>query len=87
MPKSTDNEAHFRCVFCRMDTAGRFRKLPMCLICREQAYDFLWVSLVQALVVLVGGLSGFFFFVEEVLLFIVLVLVKHRITPPWERCP
>jgi hypothetical protein len=85
MPESTDNESRSRCVFCHMDTEIHYLKLPMCTICREQSYDFLWVSLVQALIVLAGGLSGFFFILEEILLFTVLVLVKHRIPPSWDR--
>jgi hypothetical protein len=30
-------------------------------------------------------LGGLVFLVEELLLFAVLVVVKHRLTPPWER--
>jgi hypothetical protein len=33
-----------RCVFCRMHTADRFLRLPMCPICRDQSYDVLLVS-------------------------------------------
>lgn len=72
-----------RCVFCRMHSGVRFLLLPMCGICRDQAYDFLWASGVQALLVAAGMLSGTTFLVEEVLLFTVLVVVKHRIQPPW----
>ena len=79
------DETTRRCTFCRMRTSHRFARLPMCAICRDQSYDFLWASLVQALVAVVGGLSASFFVIEEVLLFTVLVLVKHRIQPPWER--
>jgi hypothetical protein len=68
-----------------MSTPYRFVGLPMCPICRDQSYDFLWASLVQTIVVVAGGMSGFFFVVDEALLFTVLVLVKHRIRPPWER--
>jgi hypothetical protein len=74
-----------RCVFCRMRTDFSYLGLPLCGICRDQVYDFLWASGVQAMVALVGGLSGFFFVMEEVLLFVVLVLVRHRLKPPWER--
>jgi hypothetical protein len=55
----------------------------MCPICRDQSYDFLWASGVQALLVAFGLLSGLTFLLEEVLLFAVLVIVKHRIQPPW----
>lgn len=72
-----------RCIFCRMRSGIRFLGVPMCGICRDQAYDFLWASAVQALLVAFGLLSGLTFLLEEVLLFSVLVLVKHRIQPPW----
>jgi len=85
MSETGQTESSLRCLFCRMRTPHRFAGLPMCAICRDQSYDFLWASLVQALVAVVGGLSTFFFVIEEVLLFTVLVLVKHRIRPPWER--
>ena len=74
-----------KCVFCRMPTDLRFLKLPMCPICRDQSYDFLWASAVQGIVAVLGGLSAYYFVMEEVLLFTVLVLVKHRVAPPWER--
>jgi hypothetical protein len=44
----SDTKSPVRCVFCRMRTTHRFAKLPMCEICRDQSYDFLWASLVQA---------------------------------------
>ena len=72
-----------RCVFCRMPTPIRFLRLPMCGICRDQAYDFLWASGVQASLVVFGLISGVTFLLEEVLLFAVLVIVKHRVHPPW----
>lgn len=72
-----------RCLFCRMPSVIRFFLLPMCGICRDQAYDFLWASGVQGLLVVAGLLSGTTFLIEEVLLFTVLVVVKHRIQPPW----
>ena len=74
-----------KCPFCRMQADGRFLRLAVCYICRDQLYDFLWASGVQASVTLWFGLGGFVFLVEEILLFAVLVLVKHRVTPPWER--
>lgn len=72
-----------RCLFCRMRCRTRFLRVSMCAICRDQAYDFLWVSGVQGVLAAVGLLSGVLFVVEELLLFAVLVLVKHRIQPPW----
>lgn len=70
------------CVFCRMPTPIRFLRIPMCGICRDQAYDFLWASGVQASLVAFGLMSGLTFVAEEVLLFAVLVIVKHRVHPP-----
>ena len=83
MPTAPDSA--LQCLFCRMSTTIRFLRLPMCSICRDQFYDFLWASGVQAVVASAFRLGGLFFLVEEVLLFSVLVLVKHRIPPPWER--
>lgn len=74
-----------RCVFCRMATLHRFLRLAMCPICRDQSYDFLWVSGVQTLLYALGAMGGAFFLIDEVLLFVVLVLVRHRIPPPWQR--
>jgi hypothetical protein len=56
----------------------------MCPICRDQVYDFLWVSLVQTIVWLLGGIDGWFFVIDEILLFLVLVVVKHRVPVPWK---
>ncbi len=81
----TREEHTSRFVFCRMTTPHRFVGLAMCAICRDQSYDFLWASAVQAAVALAGVLGGVYFVAEEVLLFTVLVLVKHRLQPPWER--
>ncbi len=72
-----------RCPFCRMPSQIRFLHVPMCGICRDQSYDFLWASAVQASLVALGLISGLTFVLEEVLLFSVLVVVKHRIQPPW----
>lgn len=74
-----------RCPFCRMQTELRFARMSVCPICRDQLYDFCWASVVQAIVAFAFGLGGLFFVVEEVLLFVALVFVKHRIPPPWER--
>lgn len=81
----TASESHRRCVFCHMDTTLRYLKLDLCEICRDQVYDFLWVSAVQVLVTIVFSLGGLFFLMQEIMLFIVLVIVKHRIPPPWQR--
>lgn len=40
---------------------------------------------VQAGLVAAGLLGGVTFVAEEVLLFFVLVFVKHRLPPPWQR--
>lgn len=74
-----------RCWFCLMDTSLRWLRIPMCPICRDQVYDFLWVSAVQSVVWLVGGIDGWFFVIEECLLFFVLVIVKHRVPKPWKE--
>jgi len=68
-----------------MPTDLRLAGIPTCVICRDQLYDFMWVSVVQAIVVVLFSLGGLVFLVEEILLFAVLVFVKHRIPPPWER--
>ena len=78
------NETGSHCLFCRMDTSFRLLRIPLCTICRDQVYDFAWVTIVQLVVWLSGGIDGYTFVIEEVLLFIVLVIVKHRIPPPWE---
>jgi hypothetical protein len=70
-----------RCPFCRMRTQIRFLGLPLCAICKDQVQDFLWVSLVQSCLVVFGGMSRLFFVVDELLLFAVLVLAKHRLNP------
>jgi len=48
-------------------------------------YDFLWVSVVQTIIWLLGGIDGLFFVIDEILLFLVLVVVKHRLPAPWEQ--
>lgn len=67
-----------------MDTELQWLRLPLCSICRDQLYDFTWVSAVQVALFLFGGIDGLFFVIEEILLFAVLVLIKHRVKPPWE---
>ena len=81
----TVTESQHKCLFCRMNTTLQFLRLNLCEICRDQVYDFLWVSVVQALVVVVFQLGALFFIVEEILLFVVLVFVKHRFPPPWQH--
>ncbi len=39
---------------------------------------------VQTGVWLLGGISGWFFIIDEILLFVVLVFVKHRVPSPWQ---
>jgi len=81
---SPESDPSPRCLFCRMPTPHRWLGAPLCAICRDQSYDFLWASAVQAVIALIGGMSGWTFVLDEVLLFAVLVLVKHRIGTPWE---
>lgn len=75
----------WRCLFCRMPTDLRLFRIPVCTICRDQVQDFVWVSGIQGLLVAVGLLGGLQFAVEEVLLFGVLVLVKHRLPSIFDR--
>ncbi len=79
------DEMATRCVFCRMDSRDRFLGLLMCAICRDQSYDFLLVSGVQLLMAPIVGISIGQFLAQELLMFVVLIFVKHRITPPWLR--
>ncbi len=74
-----------RCLFCFMQTPVRWLGMPLCTICRDQLYDFMWVSVVQIFVWILGGIDGLFFVIDEILLFVVLVIVKHRIPLPWTR--
>ena len=74
-----------RCWFCCMQTSMRWLKIPVCPIGRDQLYDFVWVSAVQSVVWLLGGIDGWFFVIDEILLFVVLVLVKHRVPVPWQE--
>ena len=81
----TVTESRHKCLFCRMNTTLRYMRLNVCEICRDQLYDFLWVSGVQALVTVAFDLGGIVFLVQEILLFLVLIVVKHRLPPPWQR--
>ena len=75
----------WRCPFCRMQTGVRLARIPVCEICRDQLQDFVWVSALQGSLVAAGFISGLQFAVEEVLLFGVLVLVKHRMPRIFDR--
>ncbi len=81
------NTGKFRCWFCRMPSPHRWLGIPVCGICRDQLYDFFWVSVVQTVVWLLGGIDGLFFVIDECLLFFVLIFVKHWVPPPWESRP
>ncbi len=70
-----------------MPDPHRLLGIPVCGICRDQLYDFLWVSVVQTVIWLLGGIDGLFFVIDECLLFFVLIIVKHRVPAPWERRP
>ena len=74
-----------RCWFCFMQSSLRWLGIPICPICRDQLYDFMWVSVVQTIVWLLGGIDGWFFVIDEILLFLVLVVVNHRLSAPWEE--
>lgn len=75
----------WRCLFCRMRTGVSLFRMPLCHICRDQVQDFVWVSGIQGLLVAAGFISGLQFAVEEILLFSVLVLVKHRLPSIFDR--
>lgn len=75
----------WRCLFCRMRTGVRLFRIPLCHICRDQMQDFVWVSVIQGSLVAAGFISGLQFAVEEVLLFGILVLVKHRLPSIFDR--
>jgi hypothetical protein len=85
MPDEAAENRPWRCLFCRMHTGVRLFRMPVCPICRDQIQDFVWVSAIQGSLVAVGFLSGLQFAVEEVLLFGVLVLVKHRLPSVFDR--
>jgi hypothetical protein len=81
----TRDAAPWRCLFCRMSTGVRLFRVPLCAICRDQVQDFVWVSVVLLALVPTGFISGPQFVVEELLLFGVLVLVKHRLPALFDR--
>jgi hypothetical protein len=75
----------WRCLFCRMHTGVRLFQIPVCGICRDQVQDFVWVSGIQGALAAAGFIGGIQFVVEEVLLFAVLVVVKHRLPSIFDR--
>ena len=79
------NAGNLRCWFCRMRDPLKWLGIPLCPVCRDQLYDFVWVSLVQTIIWIFGGIDGLFFVIDECLLFFVLIIVKHRIPLPWEQ--
>jgi hypothetical protein len=68
-----------------MRTGVRLFQIPVCQICRGQVQDFVWVSGIQVTLVAVGSINGVQFAIEEVLLFGVLVIVKHRLPSIFDR--
>lgn len=85
MSESDRTERPWRCLFCRMPTVVRLFRIPVCPICEDQIHDFVWVSVVLFALVPTGFVSGTQFLVEELLLFGVLVLVKHRLPSIFDR--
>lgn len=75
----------WRCLFCRMHTGVRLFRIPLCGICRDQVQDFVWVSGIQGALAAAGFISGVQFAAEEMLLFAVLVVVKHRLPSIFDR--
>lgn len=74
-----------RCLFCCMHTGVRLVRVPVCSVCRDQLQDFVWASGIQGALVAVGLIGGLQFVVEELLVFGVLVLVKHRLPSIFDR--
>ena len=74
-----------KCPFCRMQTTRRLFRVPLCPICLEQSNDFVWVSAVQLVLLAGGAIDGWFFVAEEVLLFFVLIVIKHRLPQVLDR--
>ena len=79
------DEPTAKCPFCRMQTKRRLFRLPICSICLDQSNDFVWVSAVQLVLLATGIISGWFFVAEELLLFFVLIAIKHRLPPLLDR--
>ncbi len=80
MAEATERNLPWKCVFCRMATGCRVLRTPLCAICWEQLNDCIWVSVVQVALLASGVIDGLFFVIEEVLLF-VLIVIKHRVRP------
>ena len=85
MSNQGNPDESWRCLFCRMHTGVRLFRIPVCHICRDQVQDFVWVSVLQLVLVLVGFTTVSQFIVEEVLLFVILVLVKHQLPNLFDR--
>jgi hypothetical protein len=81
MTEPSQQSLPWKCVFCRMATGWRVLRAPLCAICWEQLNDFIWVSFVQVGLLALGAINGLFFVIEEVLLFFVLIVIKHRVRP------
>ncbi len=79
------DEQSSKCPFCRMQTTRRIFRVPLCPICLDQSNDFVWVSAVQLVLLATGVIDGWFFVAEEVLLFFVLIGIKHRLPPVLDR--
>lgn len=75
----------WRCLFCRMPTGVRLFRIPVCHICGDQLQDFVWASGIQGALVAVGLLGNAQFLAEEILLFGVLVVIKHRLPAIFDR--
>ena len=75
----------WRCLFCRMHTGVKLFSIPVCRICQDQVQDFVLVSGILGALVAAGFISGLQFAVEELLLFGVLVLIKHRLPGIFDR--
>ena len=75
----------WRCALCRMRTDVKLFGLALCGICRDQIQDFAWASMIQGTLVAVGIIGGFQVLIEEVLLLLILVLVKHRLPGFFDR--
>jgi len=85
MTEKTTDPQPWRCLFCRMHTGVKLFAIPVCPICRDQVQDFVLVTGVLGILVTAGFISSLQFAVEEVLIFGVLVLVKHRLPGLFDR--
>lgn len=85
MADSSIEARPWRCLFCRMRTAVKLFRIPLCGICQDQFQDFILVSGILSALVAAGFISGLQFAVEELLMFAVLVLVKHRLPTLFDR--